>query len=568
MRVVVAGAGMAGLRTAEAVRKAGFTGEIIVVGAEPRMPYNRPPLSKDAIGAGFDEGTLPFRVSKAAADVEWRLGTRVIAADLAGRTVTLADGTRLSWDGLAAATGVRSRRLTLPGPEAGRHAIRTLDDLEGLRKDLDRARRIVVVGGGFIGCEVAAAAVRRGLAVTVVDPEPLPMLRPLGAQLAAALLRRHQARGAEFRLGAAPVSFGGESRVESVLLSEGTSVAADVVVESVGSVLNTEWLDGNGLDLRNGVLTDNRLRVLDRDHGGRDGAGRDDVIAVGDVARFPHPLFGGVAQRAEHWTVAGDTGRYAGAVLGRHLSGGDRAAGGPFTAIPTFWSDQYEMRIQSFGVTGLHDARVLEGDLDGDVAVGYHRDGRLVGVVLIGLSGRYQHYRTLIGSTARQELALLGVAGEVKQVQQGVAPPVRWRAGVEPAKALVRGVEYGGEDRVVQGEPLGVNVVPARAVPARTVPAGGPGIGGEELAVPVEDFRGPAGHRQAQCLGHQRPAHAEARPTGEGPAGQAARGAAGKAAGKAACDAAKVLLHAAPLRVAPPSWRLAGTSSRGPARAA
>lgn len=167
------------------------------------------------------------------------------------------------------------------------------------------------------------------------------------------------------------------------------------MVESVGSVLNTEWLDGNGLDLRNGVLTDDRLRVVYHDD-----AGRDDVIAVGDVARFPHPLFGGLAQRAEHWTVATDTARHAGAALGRHLSGGDPVAGGPFTAVPTFWSDQYEMRIQSFGVTGLADVRVLEGDLDGDVVVGYHRDGRLVGVVLIGLAGRYQHYRTLIASSA------------------------------------------------------------------------------------------------------------------------------------------------------------------------
>jgi 3-phenylpropionate/trans-cinnamate dioxygenase ferredoxin reductase component len=399
MRVVVVGAGVAGLRAAEAVRKAGFTGEIIVLGEEPRMPYNRPPLSKDAIGAEFDAGTLPFRVSKAAADVEWRLGIRVTAADLAGRTVTLADGTRLGWDGLVAATGVRSRRLALPGPEAGRHAIRTLDDLEGLRKDLDRARRIVVVGAGFIGCEVAAAAVKRGLDVTVVEPEPLPMLRPLGAELAAALLRRHEARGVEFRLGVLPAAFGGDSRVESVLLSDGTSVAADVVVEAVGSVLNTEWLDGNGLDLSNGVPTDNRLRVVGRDDAGRDGAGRDDVIAVGDVARFPHPLFGGVARRAEHWTVATDTARYAGAALGRYLSGGD-PAGGPFTAVPTFWSDQYEMRIQSFGVTGLDDVRVLEGDLDGDVVVGYQRDGQLMGVVLIGLGGRYQHYRTLIASAA------------------------------------------------------------------------------------------------------------------------------------------------------------------------
>ncbi|HUN31023.1 MAG TPA: FAD-dependent oxidoreductase [Trebonia sp.] len=401
MRVVVVGAGLAGLRSAESLRKAGFSGEIVVVGAEPHMPYNRPPLSKDAIAAAFDPGMLPFRVAKAAADVRWRLGTRATAADLSARTVTLEDGTHLEWDGLVAATGARSRRLPLTSPEAGRHAIRTLDDSDALRKDLDRARRIVVIGGGFIGCEVAAHAVRRGLQVTVIEPEPLPMLRPLGPGLAAALLRRHEANGVAFRLGVLPEGFVGDSRVEAVNLSDGTSVPADVVVESVGSLLNTEWLDGNGLDLINGVLTDDRLRVVATDGVSARGVGRDDVVAVGDIARFPHPLFGGGPGRVEHWTVATDAARYAGAVLARSLTGGDPAAGGPFTAVPTFWSDQYELRIQSFGVTGLGDVRILEGDLDGEVAVGYYRDGELAGVVLIGLGGRYMHYRSLVAQATQ-----------------------------------------------------------------------------------------------------------------------------------------------------------------------
>jgi NADPH-dependent 2,4-dienoyl-CoA reductase/sulfur reductase-like enzyme len=379
---------MAGLRSAEAVRKAGFTGEIAILGEEPHMPYNRPPLSKDAIGAEFDTGTLAFRVSKAAADMTWRLGTAVAAADLAGRTVTLADGTTVGWDGLVIATGVRPRHLDLPGPVGGRHVIRTIDDLTALRKDLEGARRIVVLGAGFIGCEVAAAARARGLEVTVVAPQQLPMLRPLGPELAAALLRRHEANGVTFRLGTRPVRFAGGTRAESVIVTDGTSLDADVVVESVGSACSTEWLDGNGLDLSDGVLCDGRLRVADRD----------DVVACGDVARFGHPLFGGAARRAEHWTVATDTAKHAGTALGRYLSR-DRSPGGPFTAVPSFWSDQYGPRIQSFGVTGLPDARVLEGDLDGDVAVGYHRDGELAGVVLIGLPGRYQHYRSRIAST-------------------------------------------------------------------------------------------------------------------------------------------------------------------------
>lgn len=397
MRAVVVGGGMAGLRAAEAIRKSGFTGEITVAGAEPHMPYNRPPLSKDAIGTSFDADGLTFRVGKAARDADWRLDAPVAGADLAGRTVTFADGTRLDWDGLVIATGVRPRRLDLPGPAAGppgagRHRIRTVDDAAALRKDLDRAKRIVVLGAGFIGCEVAAAARERGLDVTVVAPEPLPMEAPLGAELAAALLRRHEAAGVKFRLGVVPerfedTSLKGTGRVRSVVLSDSTTVEADVTVESVGSVPNTEWLAGNDLDLADGVACDHLLRA----------AGRPDVVACGDVARFPHPLFGGRARRAEHWTVAIDTAKHAGAVLGRHLSGAPED-GTPFTAVPTFWSDQYGQRIQSFGVTGLEDARVLEGDIDGDVAVGYHRDGILAGVALIGLAGRYQYYRSLIAS--------------------------------------------------------------------------------------------------------------------------------------------------------------------------
>ncbi|HEY7814215.1 MAG TPA: FAD-dependent oxidoreductase, partial [Nakamurella sp.] len=252
--------------------------------------------------------------------------------------------------------------------------------------------------GGFIGIEVAAAARVRGLDVTVIEPEPLPMRRPLGDELAAELLRRHEQRGVRFRLGTVPTAFEGDDRdrVRAVTLSDGTTLGADLVVESVGSVPNTEWLDGNDLDLADGVACDERLRVLAGPQA------RDDVMAVGDVARYPHPLLFGASRRIEHWTVATDTGKYAAAALARSLAGdppGDQIGGGGFAAVPTFWSDQYDMRIQSFGVTGLPDVRVLEGDLDGEVALGYHRDGLLAGVVLIGLGGRYVHYRAQIAGT-------------------------------------------------------------------------------------------------------------------------------------------------------------------------
>jgi NADPH-dependent 2,4-dienoyl-CoA reductase/sulfur reductase-like enzyme len=376
MRVVVVGASMGGLRAAEAVRKAGFTGEVVVIGDEPHPPYNRPPLSKAALHATPD---LRLRISRVAQDVEWRLGVPVVTADLGARTVTLADEQILEWTGLVVATGLRPRRLPLPGP--GRHVVRTVEDAATLRARLTPGARLVVIGAGFIGCEVAATARALGVEVDVVAPEAVPMERPLGTALGAALRRRHEAAGVRFHLGTVPTGFDG-----AVVLADGSRLRADIVVEAVGCAPNVEWLDGNGLDLGDGVVCDNWLRV----------AGRPDVVACGDVARFPNPLFDGVPRRVEHWTMVTDTARRAGTTLGRRLTdqGEDSST---FAPIPSFWSDQYGYRLQSFGdiALGGGDVRVLEGDLNGEVAVGYHRDGNLVGVVLIGLTRRYPHYRQL-----------------------------------------------------------------------------------------------------------------------------------------------------------------------------
>ena len=371
-RIVVAGASMAGLRAAEQLRAAGWTGAITLVGDEPHMPYNRPPLSKEVLAGRAPFESLAFRPRASVSDVEWRLGRRVVAAELDERTVRLDDGTELSYDGLVVATGMRPRRLNCPGPRAGRHTVRTLDDARALREELIRpGARVVVIGAGFIGCEVAATAVGLGVAeVTVVDPLPLPMVGPLGELLGRALRRRHEQRGVRFALGAAVAGFAGEERVTGVELRDGSVLPADVVVESVGSVANTEWLDGNGLDLTDGVLTDACLRA----------GGRPDVVAVGDVARFPNARYDGVPRRVEHWCIPTDTARHA----ARTLVAG--AAPAPFAPLPTFWSDQHDFRLQSFGapVLGKQDVRVLDGDPEADVLVGYHHDGRLVGVVALG----------------------------------------------------------------------------------------------------------------------------------------------------------------------------------------
>ncbi|MDF3141308.1 MULTISPECIES: FAD/NAD(P)-binding oxidoreductase [unclassified Streptomyces] len=375
--IVVAGGSMGGLRAAEQLRAAGWTGAVTVVGDEPHMPYNRPPLSKEVLAGKAPFESLAFTPRAAAADVEWRLGTKVVSARLAERTVTLDDGSTLSYDGLVVATGMRPRRLRCPGPLTGRHTVRSLADAQGLRDELTRPdARVVVVGAGFIGCEVAATAVGLGVReVTVVDPLPLPMAGPLGELLGRALLRRHEERGVRFRLGTSVAGFEGEDRVTGVVLGDGGVLPADVVVESVGSVANVEWLAGNDLDLSDGVLTCGRLRV----------GGRPEVVAVGDVARFPNARYDAVPRRVEHWSIPTDTAKHAAKTLAAHLAGAETDPA-PFAPLPTFWSDQHDFRLQSFGAPalGLDDVRVLDGDPSGDVLVGYHTGGLLVGVVALG----------------------------------------------------------------------------------------------------------------------------------------------------------------------------------------
>ncbi|MBI4940674.1 MAG: FAD-dependent oxidoreductase [Actinobacteria bacterium] len=387
-RVVVAGASLGGLRAAEGLRAAGFTGEVVVVGDEPHMPYNRPPLSKEALAGDLAFSALEFRRRKSVDDVTWRLGSAVAEASLGTREVVLADGSVLPFDGLVVATGLRVRRLTLPAPEGGRHAVRTLEDAVALRADLRPGARVVVIGAGFIGCEVAATAVGLGCEVDVVAPEDVPMQRPLGPEVGAAMQRRHEAHGVRMHLGRLPAvvearSTGADAdpgRVGAVVLDDGTRLPADVVVEALGCVPNTEWLAATGLDIADGVRTDGWMRALDPE-----GRPRTDVVAVGDVARFPNALFDDVPRRVEHWSIPTDTAKRAAPALVAGLAGADPDPA-PFAPMPSFWSDQYGARIQSFGSLGVADTvRVLEGDLDGEFVAGYERGGELVGVVGVGL---------------------------------------------------------------------------------------------------------------------------------------------------------------------------------------
>jgi NADPH-dependent 2,4-dienoyl-CoA reductase/sulfur reductase-like enzyme len=372
------------------------------VGDEPYAPYNRPPLSKEALADQVAHERLEFRRRATVDDVVWRLGERVDSLSLDGRTASVS-GQDLVWDALVVATGVSARRLAVPGPpaspQAGRHVVRTLDDALALRASLAPSTRLVVLGAGFIGCEVAATARTLGCDVSVAAIDAEPMIRPLGAMLGAELRRRHEERGVRFHLGAGVERLVGDDRVEGVVLSDGAELRADLVVEAVGSRCNVDLLEGQGLDLSDGVLTDDALRPV------RDGVALDGVAVVGDVARFPNPRFDDRAFRVEHWSLPTDTGRRAGEVLAAWLQHGPSsayadAADRPWEVLPSFWSDQFDIRMQSFGMPALADpdgVRLLDGDLSGECVVGYHRGEELVGVVGLGMVRELMALRPSLG---------------------------------------------------------------------------------------------------------------------------------------------------------------------------
>ena len=391
--VVIVGASMGGLRAAEALRRFGYAGAITAIGDEPYAPYNRPPLSKEVLATEVSHEAVAFLQRAATEDVNWVLGTRVASADLEHETVTDVNGQVYEYSALIVATGLRPRRLQVPnGQLAGRHAVRTLDDAMALRAELVPGAHVVILGAGFIGCEVAATARKLGCDVTVVAPGVHPIIRPLGVELAKELQRRHEAQGVKFHMKSNIADLIGETRVEGVVLDDGTRIECDLLVEAIGSHENTEWLEGNDLDLAAGVLTDNALRAVKAD-----GSAWANVFAIGDVARFANPVFDDVPRRVEHWNIPTDSAKRVGQVLAPMLNGAETYPGvllEPFAPIPSFWSDQYDMHILAYGLLGLaNEVELLDGQIDGDCVLGYYLNGKMVGVCGIGLRSVVQSYR-------------------------------------------------------------------------------------------------------------------------------------------------------------------------------
>ena len=362
-RVVIVGASAAGLAAAETLRREGHTGTLTLIGDEPAAPYDRPPLSKEILSGAWTADRLPLRTEADldALGLDARYGREAIGVNVAERTVLLADGAEVPYDGLIVATGARPRRL--PGTPA--HVLRTLDDALALKDRLGPGRTLAVVGAGFLGAEAASVAAGLGTHVTLLEPAPVPLAHAVGEDVGRMLAQVHLDHGVDLRTGT------GVSKVVpgGVRLDDGSVVKADTVLVAVGSRPNTEWLTGSGLTLDDGLVCDEFC------------AAAPGVYGAGDVARWHNPIFD-TSMRIEHRTNAAEQGMAA----ARNLLGAQR----PFAPVPYFWSDQYDMKIRAYGYLRGHDEmRITEGSLEERKFTAVYRTGdRLTGVLAVGVPPR------------------------------------------------------------------------------------------------------------------------------------------------------------------------------------
>ena len=441
--VAIVGGSLAGLRAAETLRSDGFSGTIHFIGEETRLPYDRPPLSKEVLGDKMEVANAGL-ISQEAFDalrLELHLGKRAVGLDAERKAVLLASegeaggseaskaaeaggaasegaeaSEEITADGIVIATGSRPRKM--PGTEGigGVYTLRTLEDCLALKAEFATGPKVAVIGAGFIGAEVAATARGLGLDVTVIEMLATPLARVLGDTLGQVMADLHRDNGVDLRLGVGveEVVAGEDGRVSSVELSDGTSIAADVVVVGIGVIPNTEWLKGSGLEIDNGVVCDETLLAAPG------------ITAAGDVARWPNRRFG-ETMRVEHWDNAIEQGIAASRRLlagGWEQSGGGEAGSGvagsgeagssksgeavPFTPVPWFWSDQYDRKIQLAGRSSPDGkVEIVTGSLEERrFAAIYEREGKLVGVLGMNRPRHVMQYRQLIVDGASWQEAL------------------------------------------------------------------------------------------------------------------------------------------------------------------
>ncbi|NUS57622.1 MAG: FAD-dependent oxidoreductase [Streptomycetaceae bacterium] len=396
-RIVVVGASLAGLRAAETLRDKGFAGELTMIGDEPYEPYDRPPLSKSVLlgKAAADRTALPRLRS---VDATWRLGVPASGLDMAARRVHLADGDEVPYDRLLIATGVRARPWPHEGEAAldGVFVLRGRDDGAALARRLaEGPRRVLVIGAGFTGSEIASACREGGHAVTVAERGGAPLVGALGGVVGAVAAGLQREHGVDLRTGVMVTALDGDAagRVRAAQLSDGSTVDTDVVVVSLGATRNTEWLAGSGLGAGpRGIACDAGCRAFDIR-----GIVTDDIYAAGDVARCPHPLFGYQFLSLEHWGNA-----VAQAEIAAHNMLSESVDRVPHMEVPAFWSSQFGVNIKSVGVPSMGtEILISQGSLESRRFVGvYGYQGRVIGAVTFDQARWLPFYQELIEATA------------------------------------------------------------------------------------------------------------------------------------------------------------------------
>lgn len=380
MGIVIVGGGLAATRVAEQLRRAEYAGPVTIVSDEVHLPYDRPPLSKEVLRAQVDDVTLKPLEFYDENDITLLLGSAATTIDNDAKTVKLDNDMVLSYDDLIIATGLVPRRIPSFPDLEGVRVLRTFDESLALRKHAGEARRAVVVGAGFIGCEVTASLRGLGVDVVLVEPQPAPLASVLGAQIGELVARLHRAEGVDVRTGVGVSEIVGSTHVEKVVLSDGSEVEADLVVVGIGSRPATDWLEGSGITVDNGIICDNVGRT-----------GVPHIWALGDVASWQDAL--GHQARVEHWSNVAEQAR----VLVPSLLGNEPPQA---VVVPYFWSDQYDVKIQCLGEPEADDiVHIVEDDGRKFLAY-YEREGALVGVVGGGMPGKVMKARAKIAAGA------------------------------------------------------------------------------------------------------------------------------------------------------------------------
>jgi NADPH-dependent 2,4-dienoyl-CoA reductase/sulfur reductase-like enzyme len=379
--IVIVGGGLAAARTAEQLRRAEYTGPITIVSDETHLPYDRPPLSKEVLRNPQHDVVLKPQEFYDENDITLRLGSAATSVDTTAQTVTLADGSVIGYDELVIATGLVPKRIPSFPDLEGIRVLRSIDESAALRAHAATARRAVIVGAGFIGCEVAASLRQLGVDVVIVEPQPTPLASVLGERIGALVTRLHEAEGVQVRCGVGVASVVGTDKVEKVVLSDGTELDADLVVVGIGSHPVTGWLDGSGIEVDNGVVCDGSGR-----------ASAPHVWAIGDVASWRTEV--GHQVRVEHWSNVAEQARaLVPALLGQE-------AGAAVTSVPYFWSDQYDVKIQCLGEPAAGDTVHIVEDDGRKFLAYYERDGVLTAVVGGGMPGKVMKARGKIAASA------------------------------------------------------------------------------------------------------------------------------------------------------------------------